>query len=59
MCNVIFLCHELSSNFTPNIETSESAYFNLNNLPQNKTNEDEIKMCFNAAQAGSRWQVRF
>lgn len=62
VCNVIFLCRELSSNFTPNIETSESAYFNLNNLPplsQNKTNEDEIKMCFNAAQAGSSWQVRF
>ena len=50
-----------SGYFRPNIETDESAYFGLEELPilaKEKNNEEQIKMCF-SAYYDRNWQVLF
>lgn len=45
------LCEIVSGEFATNLETSESKYFGLNELPslaQEKNNVQQIKMCFDA-----------
>ena len=49
VCKVFVLCEIESGSFRPNIETDESAYFGLEELPilaKEKNNEEQIKMCF-------------
>lgn len=51
VCKVFVLCEIESGYFRPNIETDESAYFGLEELPilaKEKNNEEQIKMCFSA-----------
>ena len=61
VCKVFVLCEIESGYFRPNIETDESAYFGLEELPilaKEKNNEEQIKMCF-AAYYDRDWQVLF
>lgn len=61
VCKVFVLCEILSGHFQPNIETTESNYFRLEELPllaEEKNNEEQIKMCFTAYH-DKNWQVQF
>ena len=61
VCKVFVLCEILSGHFQPNIETTESGYFRLEELPllaEEKNNEEQIKMCFSAYH-DKNWQVLF
>ena len=51
ICKVFVLCTYLSGEFKENIETTESGYFTLDNLPPlatTKTTKEQLKMCFRA-----------
>lgn len=61
VCKVFVLCKALSGEFKENIETSESRFFCLNELPEldmAKNTEEQIKMCFLAAK-DPNWQTIF
>lgn len=62
VCKIFVLCEVLSGEFVKNIETIETEYFSLNNLPNNlakeKTNKEQIEMCFKAYK-NKNWQVQF
>ena len=61
ICKVFVLCNLVGGEFKPNIETSESRYFTLDELPklaEEKNNEEQIKMCFLAAE-DENWQTIF
>jgi len=61
VCKIFVLCEILSGYFQPNIETTESDYFRLEELPllaEEKNNEEQIKMCFTAYH-DKNWQVLF
>ena len=58
---IFYLCEMLGGSFTKNIETSESRYFLLEELPplaEEKCNEEQIRMCFDACQS-ENWIVQF
>ena len=58
---IFFLCELLGGSFTENIETSESRYFSIEELPplaEEKCNEEQIRMCFDACQSED-WTVQF
>ena len=49
VCKIFVLCSVIGGNFTENIETIESKYFGIDDLPQlglEKNNVEQIKMCF-------------
>lgn len=51
VCKVFALCTKTGGTFEPNLETSESEYFGMDELPElaaEKCNEEQIKMCFEA-----------
>ena len=51
VCKVFFLCTVLSGSFSPNIETTASGYFSLEELPplcRDKCTEDQVRLCFRA-----------
>ena len=51
VCKIFILCTVVGGEFKKNIETTESDYFKLDELPllaTEKNNEEQIKMCFNA-----------
>ena len=55
------ICELIGGEFTPNIETTEIGYFDLDNLPsvsEDKSNREQIKMCFEAYK-NENWQVKF
>ena len=62
VCKVFILCNILGGSFIPNIETTETKYFSLKEIPENlaneKTNLEQIVMCFNAYHDES-WQTQF
>ena len=62
VCKVFILCNVIGGNFIENIETTEIKYFSLdeipNNLAEEKTNKEQIKMCFEAYQ-DENWQTQF
>lgn len=61
ICKVFVLCKYLSGEFKENIETVDSGYFSLDNLPplaESKTTKEQIKMCFDAKD-DINWQVEF
>lgn len=58
---IFYECSVTGGAFIPNIETSESAYFSLDELPplaEEKCNEDQIRMCFEA-HGNKDWKVPF
>lgn len=59
VCKVFVLCSVLSGSFTENIETTESRYFGIDELPQlalEKNNREQIEMCFDAYHA-KHWKT--
>ena len=58
---IFYLCEIIGGEFTENIETSESRYFSMEELPplaEEKCNEEQIQMCFEAYQSKA-WTVVF
>lgn len=62
VCKVFVLCDILGGEFIENIETTEIQYFSLGDLPNNlaeeKSNQEQIEMCFNAYH-DKNWQTQF
>ena len=62
VCKIFILCNVIGGEFVENIETTEIKYFSLdeipNNLAEEKTNKEQIKMCFEAYQ-DENWQTQF
>ena len=62
VCKVFLLCDIIGGEFIKNIETTEIKYFSFNNLPSNlaeeKTNKEQIEMCFKAYN-DKNWQTKF
>ncbi len=57
ICTAIVLCRRLGGEFQPNIETTGSAYFAIDELPElaeDKTTAAQIRLCFAARSDG--WQ---
>lgn len=58
---VFISCRELSGAFVPNIETIQSGYFSLEDLPklaEEKNTVEQVELCF-AANADPDWQTYF
>ena len=58
---IFYLCHAVGGSFTSNIETSDSRYFSEEEIPplaDEKCNEEQVKMCFQAYR-NSEWKVQF
>ncbi len=56
-----FLCSVLGGKFEKNIETIESKYFKIDDLPklaEEKNNKEQIEMCYNAYKS-DRWKTLF
>lgn len=62
VCKVFVLCNVTGGEFTENIETTEIKYFSLDEIPDNlaeeKTNREQIEMCFKAIK-DENWQTQF
>lgn len=62
VCKVFVLCNIIGGKFIKNIETTETKYFSLEEIPSNlaeeKTNKEQIEMCF-AAFNNKSWQTQF
>lgn len=62
ICKIFVLCEIIGGEFKENIETTEIDYFALEDLPNNlaeeKTNREQIEMCFKAYN-NNKWQVEF
>ena len=62
VCKIFVLCEVINGKFVENIETTEFRYFSLQDLPHNlaeeKTNKEQIEMCFKAY-LNENWQTQF
>ena len=62
VCKIFVLCTPIGGSFEKNIETTEIQYFSFDDLPKNlaeeKTNKEQIEMCFNAYR-DKNWQTQF
>lgn len=61
VCKIFILCSVIRGEFEANIETTESRYFGLDELPElatEKNNEEQIRMCFEAYHA-EHWKTLF
>lgn len=61
ICKVFVLCEIIGGEFTPNIETSERGFFDLENLPllaTEKNNKEQIELCFQAFHSNN-WETIF
>ena len=59
VCKIFVLCTVVGGEFQSNIETTASEYFSLDELPplaEEKTTEEQIRMCFDAYRAGT-WET--
>ena len=59
ICKIFVLCTLLGGSFQPNIETLDSRWFALDQLPplaEEKNNAEQIAMCFDALHA-EHWQT--
>ncbi|MCI8269594.1 MAG: NUDIX hydrolase [Lachnospiraceae bacterium] len=51
VCKIFILCSVIGGSFEQNIETTESRYFGIEELPvlaEEKNNEEQVRMCFEA-----------
>ena len=58
---IFYQCEVTGGSFVENIETSESRYFSIEELPplaEEKCNEEQVRMCFNAYR-DDNWKVQF
>ncbi len=61
VCKIFVLCNYCGGNFQPNIETLDSGFFSMENLPplcESKNTKEQIAMCFEAAK-NPQWNVIF
>ena len=61
ICKVFFQCSVIGGEFKKNVETTESRYFSINELPvlaTEKINEEQIAMCFEAYNS-EKWEAMF
>lgn len=61
ICKFFTICRSLGGEFVPNIETTESCYFALDELPvlsEGKNTREQIELCFKAAKA-EHWETVF
>lgn len=62
VCKIFILCKVIGGEFAPNIETTEIKYFSLDEIPndlaEEKTNREQIEMCFEAFK-DKNWQTQF
>ena len=62
ICKVFVLCNVIGGEFIENIETTEIVYFSIDEIPDNlaeeKTNKEQIEMCFKAYN-DEKWQTQF
>ena len=62
VCKIFLLCNIIGGEFIENIETTEIKYFPLNEIPNNlaeeKTNREQIEMCFEAYR-DRNWKTQF
>ena len=62
VCKIFVLCNIVAGEFIENIETTEIKYFLLDEIPDNlaeeKTNKEQIEMCFKAFNDKS-WETQF
>lgn len=62
VCKIFVLCKVIGGEFIKNIETTEIRYFSLDEIPDNlaeeKTNKEQIEMCFRAYH-DKNWQTQF
>lgn len=62
VCKIFVLYEVINGKFVENIETTEIRYFSLQDLPHNlaeeKTNKEQIEMCFKAY-LNENWQTQF
>ena len=62
VCKIFVLCEAVGGEFAANSETTESAYFGLEELPEwlaeEKTSREQIEMCF-AAYRSNNWETLF
>lgn len=61
VCKIFILCSLIGGSFEDNIETVESRYFALDELPalaMKKNNTEQIKMCFDAYHS-EHWNTWF
>lgn len=61
VCKIFVLCSVLGGKFEKNIETTEFRYFSMDELPElaeEKNNEEQIRMCFDAYHT-EHWETQF
>ncbi|MCO7127202.1 NUDIX hydrolase [Sporolactobacillus shoreicorticis] len=61
VCKVFVLCSLIGGQFEKNIETTETGYFEIDELPplaEEKNTQEQIKMCFKAA-SDKNWVTQF
>ena len=62
VCKIFVLCNIVAGEYIENIETTEIKYFLLDEIPDNlaeeKTNKEQIEMCFKAFNDKS-WETQF
>lgn len=62
VCKAFVLCEVVGESFEENIETTEIKYFSIDEIPENlaeeKTNLEQIKMCFEAYN-NPKWETLF
>ena len=61
VCKIFVLCTVIGGKFEPNIETVESRYFGVDELPalaEEKNNEEQVRMCFDAYHS-ENWRTLF
>ena len=59
---IFVLCEYVGGKFEKNIETIDSRYFGIDELPElatNKTTAEQIRMCFDANENRDNWKVIF
>ena len=61
VCKIFYLCSVTGGTFEANIETTESQYFGISELPElaeEKNNREQIEMCFEAYHS-ENWKTMF
>ena len=61
ICKVFVLCEKIGGEFKANLETLASGFFDIDHLPElaeEKTNEAQIRMCYEAYK-NPNWEVIF
>lgn len=61
ICKIFLECEAIGGEFIPNIETTGTSYFGMDELPElaeEKNTREQIEMCFHAMQSET-WQALF